>query len=60
VSDRRSQAACLFFVGAMALYLGRSDAALAYVKGGLPPLLVAESVRETEQPSEPYESGFPY
>ena len=23
------------------------------------PLLVAESVRETEQPSEPYESGFP-
>lgn len=24
------------------------------------PLLVAESVRETEQPSEPYESGFPY
>jgi uncharacterized repeat protein (TIGR03943 family) len=41
VSDRRSQAAVLFLVGAMALYLGGSDAALAYVKAGLQPLLVA-------------------
>jgi uncharacterized repeat protein (TIGR03943 family) len=41
VSDRRSQAAVLFFVGAMALYLGGSNAALAYVKAGLQPLLVA-------------------
>jgi uncharacterized repeat protein (TIGR03943 family) len=44
VSDRRSQAAILFVVGAMALYLGRSDAALAYVKAGLQPLLVASGV----------------
>jgi membrane protease YdiL (CAAX protease family) len=44
VSDRRSQAAVLFFVGAMALYLGGSDAALAYVKAGLQPLLVASGV----------------
>jgi hypothetical protein len=28
----------------MALYLGRSDAALAYVKAGLQPLLVASGV----------------
>jgi uncharacterized repeat protein (TIGR03943 family) len=41
VSDRRSQAAVLFLVGAMALYLGASDAALAYVKAGLQPLLLA-------------------
>jgi uncharacterized repeat protein (TIGR03943 family) len=41
VSDRRSQAAILFLVGAMALYLGNSDAALAYVKVGLQPLLLA-------------------
>jgi uncharacterized repeat protein (TIGR03943 family) len=41
MSDRRSQAAVLFLVGAMALYLGSSDAALAYVKTGLQPLLVA-------------------
>jgi hypothetical protein len=41
VSDRRSQVAVLFLVGAMALYLGGSDAALAYVKTGLQPLLVA-------------------
>ena len=40
VSDRRSQAAVLFLVGAMALYLGGSDAALAYVKAGLQPLLL--------------------
>ena len=40
VSDRRSQAAIVFIVGAMALYLGRSDAALAYVKAGLQPLLL--------------------
>jgi uncharacterized repeat protein (TIGR03943 family) len=41
VSDRRSQAAVLFLVGAMALYLGGGDAALAYVKAGLQPLLLA-------------------
>jgi len=41
VSDRRSQATVLFLVGAMALYLGGSDAALAYVKAGLQPLLLA-------------------
>jgi uncharacterized repeat protein (TIGR03943 family) len=41
VSDRRSQAAILLLVGAMALYLGGSDAALAYVKAGLQPLLLA-------------------
>ena len=41
VSDRRSQAAVLLLVGAMALYLGGSDAALAYVKAGLQPLLLA-------------------
>jgi uncharacterized repeat protein (TIGR03943 family) len=44
VSDRRSQAAIAFMVGAMALFLGRSDAALAYVKAGLQPLLVASGV----------------
>jgi uncharacterized repeat protein (TIGR03943 family) len=44
VSDRRSQAAVLFLVGAMALYLGASDAALAYVKAGLQPLLLASGV----------------
>jgi uncharacterized repeat protein (TIGR03943 family) len=44
VSDRRSQAAIVFVVGAMALYLGRSDAALAYVKAGLQPLLLASGV----------------
>jgi uncharacterized repeat protein (TIGR03943 family) len=41
VSDRRSQAAVLLLVGVMALYLGGSDAALAYVKAGLQPLLLA-------------------
>ena len=41
VSDRRSQAAVLFLVGATALYLGGSDTALAYVKAGLQPLLLA-------------------
>jgi uncharacterized repeat protein (TIGR03943 family) len=41
VSDRRAQVAVLFLVGAMALYLGASDAALAYVKAGLQPLLLA-------------------
>lgn len=40
MSDRRSQATVVFLVGAMALYLGASDAALAYVKAGLQPLLV--------------------
>jgi uncharacterized repeat protein (TIGR03943 family) len=44
VSDRRSQAAVLFLVGVMALYLGASDAALAYVKVGLQPLLLASGV----------------
>jgi uncharacterized repeat protein (TIGR03943 family) len=44
VSDRRSQAAVLFLVGAMALYLGASDAALAYVKAGLQPLLLTSGV----------------
>jgi uncharacterized repeat protein (TIGR03943 family) len=44
VSDRRSQAAIAFIVGTMALYLGRSDAALAYVKAGLQPLLVTSGV----------------
>jgi uncharacterized repeat protein (TIGR03943 family) len=44
VSDRRSQAAVLFLVGAMALYLGGSDAALAYVKAGLQPLLLISGV----------------
>jgi hypothetical protein len=44
VSNRRSQAAIACTVGTMALYLGRSDAALAYVKAGLQPLLVASGV----------------
>jgi uncharacterized repeat protein (TIGR03943 family) len=44
VNDRRSQAAILSLVGAMALYLGGSDAALAYVKAGLQPLLLASGV----------------
>jgi uncharacterized repeat protein (TIGR03943 family) len=44
VSDRRSQAAVMFLVGAMALYLGGSDAALAYVKAGLQPLLLASGM----------------
>jgi hypothetical protein len=44
VSDRRSQAAIALIVGTMALYLGRSDAALAYVKAGLQPPLVASGV----------------
>ena len=44
VSNRRSQAAVLFLVGAMALYLGSSDAALAYVKAGLQPLLLVSGV----------------
>jgi hypothetical protein len=44
VSDQRSQAAVACTVGTMALYLGRSDAALAYVKAGMQPLLVASGV----------------
>ena len=44
MSNRRSQAAIVVTVGAMALYLGRSDAALAYVKAGLQPLLVVSGV----------------
>jgi uncharacterized repeat protein (TIGR03943 family) len=41
VSDRRSQVAVLLLVGAMALYLGGNDAALAYVKASQQPLLLA-------------------
>ena len=44
MSDRRGQAAIVFTVGAMALYLGRSDTALAYVKAGLQPLLAVSGV----------------
>jgi uncharacterized repeat protein (TIGR03943 family) len=44
VSDRRIQAALLLTVAAMALHLGRGDAALAYVKPGLRPLLLASGV----------------
>jgi uncharacterized repeat protein (TIGR03943 family) len=44
VSDRRTQAALLLTVAAMALHLGRGDAALAYVKPGLRPLLLASGV----------------
>jgi uncharacterized repeat protein (TIGR03943 family) len=39
--DRRSQIAVLYLVGALALYLGGNDAALAYVKPSLQPLLLA-------------------
>lgn len=41
MSDRRTQAAMLAVVGAMALWLGLTDAALAYVRGTLRPPLVA-------------------
>jgi uncharacterized repeat protein (TIGR03943 family) len=41
VSDRRTQAAMLALVGATALWLGLTDAALAYVRGALRPPLVA-------------------
>ncbi|HZB58537.1 MAG TPA: TIGR03943 family protein [Actinomycetota bacterium] len=41
MSDRRTQAAMLALVGAMTLWLGLTDAALAYVRGTLRPPLVA-------------------
>jgi uncharacterized repeat protein (TIGR03943 family) len=41
VSDRRTQAAMLALVGATAIWLGLTDAALAYVRGALRPPLVA-------------------
>jgi uncharacterized repeat protein (TIGR03943 family) len=44
VSDRRTQAAMLLLVGAAALWLGLTDAALAYVRGALRPPLVASGV----------------
>jgi uncharacterized repeat protein (TIGR03943 family) len=44
VSDRRTQAAMLALVGAMALWLGLTDAALAYVRGALRPPLVASGI----------------
>jgi uncharacterized repeat protein (TIGR03943 family) len=44
VSERRTQAAMLALVGATALWLGLTDAALAYVRGALRPPLVASGV----------------
>jgi uncharacterized repeat protein (TIGR03943 family) len=44
VSDRRTQAAMLALVGATALWLGLTDAALAYVRAALRPPLVASGV----------------
>ncbi|HEV3014081.1 MAG TPA: TIGR03943 family protein, partial [Actinomycetota bacterium] len=44
MSDRRTQAAMLALVGAMSLWLGLTDAALAYVRGALRPPLVASGV----------------
>lgn len=44
MSDRRTQAAMLALIGATALWLGLTDAALAYVRGALRPLLVASGV----------------
>jgi uncharacterized repeat protein (TIGR03943 family) len=44
VNDRRTQAAMLVLVGATALWLGLTDAALAYVRGTLRPALVASGV----------------
>jgi uncharacterized repeat protein (TIGR03943 family) len=44
VSDRRTQGAMVLLVGAMALWLGLSQAALAYVRPGLRPLLAASGV----------------
>ena len=42
MSDRRTQGAMLLLVGAIALWLGLSQAALAYVRPGLrPPLAVS-------------------
>jgi uncharacterized repeat protein (TIGR03943 family) len=44
VSDRRTQTAMLALVGATALWLGLTDAALAYVRAALRPPLVASGV----------------
>jgi uncharacterized repeat protein (TIGR03943 family) len=44
VSDRRTQGAMLLLIGAIALWLGLSEAALAYVRPGLRPLLAASGV----------------
>ena len=44
MSDRRTQAAMLALVGATALWLGLTDAALAYVRGALRPPLVASGI----------------
>jgi uncharacterized repeat protein (TIGR03943 family) len=44
VNDRRTQAAVLAMVGVTALWLGLTDAALAYVRGALRPPLVASGV----------------
>ncbi|HEV2894093.1 MAG TPA: TIGR03943 family protein, partial [Actinomycetota bacterium] len=44
MSDRRTQAAMLAAVGAMVLWLGLTDAALAYVRGTLRPSLAASGV----------------
>jgi hypothetical protein len=44
VNDRRTQGAMLILVGAMALWLGLTDAALAYVRGALRPPLVVSGV----------------
>jgi uncharacterized repeat protein (TIGR03943 family) len=41
VSERRTQGAMLLAVGAMALFLGRSDLTLSYVRAGIRPLLLA-------------------
>jgi uncharacterized repeat protein (TIGR03943 family) len=44
VSDRRTQGAMLLLVGAVSLWLGLSQAALAYVRPGLRPLLAASGL----------------
>jgi len=44
VNDRRTQGAILLLVGVTALWLGLTDAALAYVRGALRPPLVASGV----------------
>jgi uncharacterized repeat protein (TIGR03943 family) len=44
VNDRRTQGAMLVLVGMTALWLGLTDAALAYVRGALRPPLVASGV----------------
>ena len=44
MSDRRTQGAMLLLVGAIALWLGLSETALAYVRAGLRPPLVASGL----------------